>query len=140
MYIGSAYYFGGIGAVIYLFCAAILGQGLHVSAIHFIAEHYLLTPETAYTNDPEKCQDTFSYYGPLNKLFYNGGYHVEHHEFPRVSWKNLPRLREIAPEFYDAIPHHTSYLEVMFRFIFNHPGLWQRVKRLDRITTGSKTK
>jgi hypothetical protein len=53
MYVGSAYYFGGFDAFIYLICSAILGQGLHVSAIHFIAEHYLITPESAFTRDPD---------------------------------------------------------------------------------------
>ena len=51
MFVGSATYFGGFGSFLYLICSAILGSGLHVSAIHFVAEHYLLTPETAYTNE-----------------------------------------------------------------------------------------
>ena len=91
-----------------------------------------MTKDTAYTNDKSKVQDTFSYYGPMNYVLYNGGYHVEHHDFPRVSWRKLPKITAIAPEFYSSIPHHTSYLEVMLRFIFNHPGLWQRIKRCDR--------
>jgi len=131
LYIWSAIHFGGTPAFIYLMASAWLGSGLHVSAIHFVAEHYLLTKDTAHTNDPAKALDTFSYYGPINYVLWNGGYHVEHHDFPRVGWRNLPRLREIAPEFYESLPHHTSYLTVMFRFIFNHPGLWQRVKRTE---------
>ena len=75
----------GPGAVLYLFCASILGQGLHVASVHFIAEHYSITKNTIYTNDPAKTQDTFSYYGPMNYLLYNGGYHIEHHDFPRVA-------------------------------------------------------
>ena len=51
MFVGSAYYYGGSGAVLYLACSAFLGSGFHVSAIHFIAEHYLLTPDSAYTNE-----------------------------------------------------------------------------------------
>jgi hypothetical protein len=51
IYVGSATYIGGFGSILYLLCSAILGSGLHISAIHFIAEHYLLTPETAYTNE-----------------------------------------------------------------------------------------
>ncbi|TNV77879.1 hypothetical protein FGO68_gene12102 [Halteria grandinella] len=132
LYIGSAMSYGGWGTFVYLIASTFLGSGLHVSAIHFIAEHYLLTEDTAYTSDKSKVQDTFSYYGPINHVLYNGGYHVEHHDFPRVSWKNLPKVTQIAPEFYYNIPHHNSYLEVMFRFIFNHPGLWQRIKRCDR--------
>jgi sphingolipid 4-desaturase/C4-monooxygenase len=76
-----------------MLCSAIIGGGLHPCAMHFVAEHYELTPDTAYTNDKEKVYDTFSYYGPLNYLIYNGGYHVEHHDFPRIPMKNLPKLR-----------------------------------------------
>jgi sphingolipid delta-4 desaturase len=92
MYVGSAYCYGGVGAVIYMFSALFFGSGLHVSAIHFVAEHYMLTPETSYMNNSDLVEYTFSYYGPINKVLYNGGYHVEHHDFPRVSWKLLPRL------------------------------------------------
>jgi hypothetical protein len=30
------------------------GEGFHVASMHFIAEHYCLTPETAFENDPKK--------------------------------------------------------------------------------------
>jgi sphingolipid delta-4 desaturase len=83
----------GFGGFLYLFCAAVFGSGLHVSAIHFIAEHYLVTPETSFSKDPNIAQDTYSYYGPINYVLYNGGYHVEHHDFPRVSWRNLPKIK-----------------------------------------------
>ena len=60
---------------------------MHVAAIHFVAEHYCITEDTAYTNDPTKTNDTFSYYGPLNAILYNGGYHVEHHDFPKIPYR-----------------------------------------------------
>lgn len=53
-FVGSAVYVGGFGAFVYLICAAFLGSGLHVSAMHFVAEHYMITPETAYVNDPKQ--------------------------------------------------------------------------------------
>lgn len=119
----------GVGAIIYLACASFFGQGLHVASVHFIAEHYSLTEETSYTNNPKQSQDTFSYYGPLNKIMFNGGYHIEHHDFPKIPYRNLPKLKALAPEYYDTIPHHTSYFKVLIRFLFNHPGLWQRLRR-----------
>jgi sphingolipid 4-desaturase/C4-monooxygenase len=37
-----------------------------------------------------------------NRIFYNIGYHVEHHTISGVPWTRLPRLHAIAPEFFDV--------------------------------------
>lgn len=128
-----AYIGGGIEALIYLTAAAFMGPGFHICSMHFIAEHYLIMDNNSYTNDPmdPNVYDTFSYYGIINKVMFNGGYHVEHHDFPSISWRNLPKLRAMCPEFYENLPSHNSYFAVLIRFIFNHPGIYQRVKRRD---------
>jgi len=42
----------------------------------------------------EHARGTTSHYGRLyNSLFFNDGYHVEHHAAPGVSWRELPRRR-----------------------------------------------
>lgn len=98
------YYVGGHMAFLYVFFSAIMGTGLHISAVHFIAEHYQLTAETSYVNDANKGMDTFSYYGPINWVLFNGGYHIEHHDFIRVPCSRLPQVKAMAPEFYDNLP------------------------------------
>ena len=121
--------------LIYLIFSSFLAGSLHPCAGHFIAEHYILsyTTPTKPKNDSSIPfpEETFSYYGPLNWLCYNVGYHNEHHDFPFVPWTKLPKLREIAAEFYDGLPCHRSWSWVIWDFITSDggKGLWGRVKR-----------
>lgn len=45
---------------------------------------------------------TLSTYGWVNRLFFNTGYHNEHHTFPNVAWTRLPELTRGAPEVFSA--------------------------------------
>lgn len=75
---------------------------------------------------PETC----SYYGPLNWLTFNVGYHVEHHDFPSIPGSRLHKLSEIAPEFYLNINYHTSWTYVLWRYIMDPKiGPSARVRR-----------
>ncbi|KNZ81612.1 Dihydroceramide delta(4)-desaturase [Termitomyces sp. J132] len=79
-------------------------------------------------------QETFSYYGPLNLLAYNVGYHNEHHDFPSVPWTRLPALRALAPEFYDVLPSHPSWPMVIVNFIRDKEvGIFARAKRRAKV-------
>lgn len=100
-------YFMGYQALLYLFLSSLLGASLHPLAGHYVAEHY----------EWKEGQDTYSYYGPLNYITYNVGYHNEHHDFPQIPASKLPLLRKIAPEYYDTLYYHTSWLKVMWRFV-----------------------
>lgn len=110
----------GVGGIAYLALGTICGMQFHPIAGHFVAEHFVMKDE----------QETYSYYGPLNWLTYNVGYHNEHHDFPFISSRNLPVLRKMAAEFYDTIPHYHSWVKVLWDFIVD-PKLtpFSRIKR-----------
>ncbi|KAI5478416.1 sphingolipid delta-4 desaturase [Pseudohyphozyma bogoriensis] len=116
--------FWGVNALMYFLISSFMAGSLHPVAGHFIAEHYLFDGHD---------QETWSYYGPLNILAYNVGYHNEHHDFPSVPWTKLPELRRIAKEFYDPLPNHPSWPGVTYRFIFDPTvGMWSRARREGR--------
>jgi len=113
-------YFLGFKALAYLVIGTLLGLGMHPCAGHFIAEHYEFT----------KGSETYSYYGICNYLNLNVGYHNEHHDFPKIPWSNLPRVREIAPEYYTNLPFYDSYLSVFWKYVTDPTvGPQTRIKR-----------
>jgi len=117
------YYFGG-KSVAYFIISTALGLSLHPISGHFIAEHYVFT----------QGYETYSYYGPLNAITYNVGYHNEHHDFPYIPGRNLPKVREIAPEYYNNLPCYTSWVRVLYDFVMNdNVGPWARITRPTKI-------
>ena len=82
-FIASLWAVAGWRAVLYLTLSSIFAIGLHPVGARWIQEHYL----TSGT----KGQETFSYYGPLNLVAFNVGYHNEHHDLMIVPWSRLPR-------------------------------------------------
>lgn len=119
--------------LLYLLLSSFLAGSLHPLAGHFIAEHYVYETVPAAARDPANAipvPETFSYYGPLNLLAYNVGLHNEHHDFPAVPWTRLPRLHEIAREFYADLPQHRSWSYALWRFVWDdNVGIRCRVKR-----------
>jgi len=98
----------GPTALAYLFCSYFFAMGLPLGAF-WLPEHY----------GPEPGQETASYYGWLNLLLFNRGYHAEHHDFPSVPWNRLPRLRRLAPGWYDGLRSHRNYLAALAGFVFD---------------------
>jgi sphingolipid delta-4 desaturase len=114
----------GPKALAYFALSLFFSIGLHPLGARWIQRHYL-------TADGE--QETFSYYGRLNRMAFNVGYHNEHHDFPSVPWNNLPRVKAIAPEAYDHLQAHHSWTRLLFRFLFDRElTLWSRVVRSER--------
>ncbi len=120
----------GWKAVFYLAVSTFFSIGLHPVGGRWIQEHYL------FPGMGKPGQETFSYYGLINRVNYNIGYHNEHHDLMMVAWSNLPKLKAMAPEFYDSLDYHTSYTRVLLRFIFDrNVTLFSRIVRQDRSPT-----
>lgn len=86
---------------------------------------------------PETC----SYYGSLNWVTFNVGYHVEHHDFPSIPGSRLHMLSKIAPEFYLNINYHTSWTYVLWRYITDpRIGPSARVRRPHGLRKTMETK
>ena len=122
-------------ALVYLLVSSLLAGSLHPCAAHFISEHYVFGQSKVKAGpmpNDVPVPETFSYYGPLNVLTYNVGYHNEHHDFPAIPWTRLPKLHEIAKEFYEPLPCHKSWPLVIWQFIMDKEvGMWCRVKRAE---------
>nr|UVW99773.1 sphingolipid delta 4 desaturase [Nephotettix cincticeps] len=113
-------YFCGGKLLFYMLGGSLMAMGLHPVAGHFISEHYMF----------HKGFETYSYYGPLNKITFNVGYHNEHHDFPYVPGSRLPEVKRIAAEFYDDLPQHHSWTAVLYDFITDPDiGPYARIKR-----------
>jgi sphingolipid delta-4 desaturase len=113
----------GSKAFIYLLISFFFSVGLHPLGARWIQEHYLTSGE----------QETYSYYGPFNKIAFNVGFHNEHHDFPSVPWNKLPELKSAAPNYYDSLVSHNSWTKLLFRFLFDKEiSLFSRILRKNR--------
>tara|TARA_R110000868_G_scaffold64597_2_gene194065 strand:+ start:38358 stop:39302 length:945 start_codon:yes stop_codon:yes gene_type:complete len=100
-------YFISWWSIAYLLFSTFFALGLHPLGGRWLQEHYVF----------EQGQETYSYYGPLNLVGFNIGYHNEHHDLMNIPWNRIPRLTKMAPEFYDNLVTHKSLTKVAFDFI-----------------------
>jgi len=120
---GALYWFVGPRPLIYLAVSSISAIGLHPLGARWIQEHFVFAED----------QETYSYYGPLNRVCFNMGYHNEHHDFVTVPWSRLPALKRTAPEFYDTLYAHRSWTRLLLRFVFDSDRtLFDRIVRPSR--------
>jgi sphingolipid delta-4 desaturase len=127
---GAIVHFTGWSGFAYLFASTLFSIGLHPLGARWIQEHYVVKAN----------QETYSYYGRLNAVTFNVGYHNEHHDLMMVPWRNLPKLRKMAPEFYDDLHAHRSWTKLFFRFIFDKDlSLYSRVVRESKQARAART-
>ena len=114
----------GPKAFFYMLLSLFFSIGLHPLGARWIQRHYMMEGGE---------QETYSYYGALNTVAFNVGYHKEHHDFPSVPWNNLPKVKRTAPEAYDNLASHQSWTKLLFRFLFKREvSLFSRMVRSER--------
>jgi len=119
-------YFLGWKAAAYLTSSFFFSVGLHPLGARWVQEHFLTHGD----------QETKSYYGSMNTVNLNVGFHNEHHDFPSVPWNKLPQIKKFAGSYYDTLGHHTSYTILLFKFLFDRNlSVYSRMARDNR---GSK--
>ena len=111
-YTSTVWHLAGSGGLWYAFWSSAFAVGaFHPLSARWIAEH-----ANAHAS---RRQETYSYYGSLNQIIFNIGYHQEHHDHPTVPLFNLPAVKALAPEFYSSMATHTSYCWLLWDFIVN---------------------
>ena len=99
----------GWPAAVYLLLSTYFATGPHPAGAHILQEHVAFDGGNGMA----------SYYGPVNLVSVNLGYHLEHHDMPAVSGWRLPSLRRAAPEFYRSHYRHRSRLAGLWKFVFD---------------------
>lgn len=123
LFITAIWMLFGPKAIIYLLLSFSFSVGLHPLGARWVQEHYLTHGE----------QETYSYYGFLNTVQFNVGYHNEHHDFPSIPWNKLPQIKKMAPDYYDTLASHRSWTKLFFRFLFDREiSLFSRLVRKNR--------
>ncbi|HMO14343.1 MAG TPA: fatty acid desaturase [Pirellulaceae bacterium] len=106
------YAFFGWAPLIYLFVTALFTTGfLHPLVFGLILSNSHFHGHNCY-------QPSSSNYGPINWITFNFGLHTEHHDFHYIPWFRLPKLRKLAPEFYDNLLQTNSYAGLALKFAF----------------------
>jgi len=99
---------GGKG-ICFLAVSALLAFGPHPLGARRLSEHFTMRAD----------QPTVSYYGPLNRVSFDVGYHVEHHDFPAIAWPRLRALRNIAGDEYRDLFVFHSWTRLLLAHFFD---------------------
>jgi sphingolipid 4-desaturase/C4-monooxygenase len=99
----------GSKGVCFLAVSGLLAFGPHPVGARRLSEHFAMRAD----------QPTVSYYGPLNRVSFDVGYHVEHHDFPAIAWPRLRALRNIAREEYGGLFAFQSWTRLLLAHFFD---------------------
>jgi sphingolipid delta-4 desaturase len=102
---------GGLVSVSYILLSLLFAFGPHPLGGRRLAEHLTL----------RRGQPTVSYYGPANRICFDVGYHVEHHDFPHVPWRRLRRLHAWVRDDYVRLASVTSWWRLLIAHLVE-PG------------------
>lgn len=97
----------GFKALAFLVIAGVSAFGHHPVGARRYGEHLTL----------REGQPTVSYYGKLNWLSFDVGFHVEHHDLPSVPWNHLRDVHALAPELYTPLAHLRSWTALLWRLM-----------------------
>ena len=100
---------GGPKAFVFGLVAGLAAFGPHTVGARRISEHL----------NARRDQPTNSYYGILNRISFDVGYHVEHHDFPNIPWRRLRTLKKMAPEFYKPLYAVRSWTALMVSYFLD---------------------
>lgn len=103
-----AWLVGGKGLT-FLGVSGLLAFGPHPVGARRLSEHFAM----------REGQPTVSYYGILNGVAFDVGYHVEHHDFPAIAWPRLRALRKLAREEYEGLFAFRSWTGLLLSHFFN---------------------
>lgn len=119
--LGAASLFYSPPSFVFLIMSALNSQGFHPANTRQVQRHIYNGDEKMVSANGEERPGTYSYYGPVNLLTLNVGYHVEHHDFCSIPWTKLPALRRIAGEkWYPTPAAHTGRgLSELLNFVLN---------------------
>lgn len=96
----------GTAPTLYLLCSSLLAFGPHTFGARRLSEHLPV----------RRGQPTNSYYGPLNAVSFDVGYHVEHHDFPNIAWTRLRKLRALGKREYEELFAFTSWTKLIIGY------------------------
>eukprot|EP01134_Creolimax_fragrantissima_P004196 CFRG4196T1 len=116
---GALVFYLSTPSFLFLILSLLNSQGLHPANARQIQRH-VHNGSDEMKNRPY-MPHTYSYYGRANALTLNVGYHVEHHDFSRIPWTNLPELKRIAGEewYPSASAHKSRGVPEMINFVMN---------------------